>query len=215
MSLEDDAHLLETVGDDHPILTTVGIAAVAAGVLMVVNPGFASLIGTGYFAVTMVGLLALVQGLRIARARKETDVEGVETPDVETVETMPTPGGEFDEQVAALNSGPRRESIRKRRQLRETLEAEALAAVARRENCSREEAEEMLRAGTWTDDPHAAAFLGGADAPRPPIRDRLRLAVSTQSLFQHRVRRTADAVALAADPDAKRREAGATEENDE
>lgn len=188
--------------DDHPILTTIGVAAVGAGVLMVVNPGLAGLVGTGYFAVTMVGLLAMIQGLRVARARRETDIEGLQTPDVETVETMPTPGWEFDEQVATLNSGPRRESIRKRRQLREALEEEALAAVARAENCSRSEAEELLRAGTWTDDPHAATFLGGSDAPSPPIRDRLRLAVSTQSVFQHRARRTADAVARSADPDA-------------
>lgn len=190
--------------DDHPILTTIGVAAVGAGVLMVVNPGFAGLIGTGYFAATMIGLLALVQGLRVARARKETDIEGLATPDVETVESMPTPGGEFDERVATLNSGPRRSSIRKRRQLREALEAEALAAVARRENCSREEAEAILRAGTWTNDPHAAAFLGGSEAPSPPLRDRLRLAASTQSVFQHQARRTADAVSLAADPEADR-----------
>ena len=186
--------------DDHPILTTVGVAAVAAGVLMVVNPGFAGLIGTGYFAVTLVGLLALVQGFRVASARRKTEIAGLETPDVETVETMPTPGSDFDERIAALNTGPRRESIRKRRQIREALEAEALAAVARERNCSREEAEALVRAGTWTDDPHAATFLGGDDAPRPSLRERLRLAASTQSTFQHQARRTAVAVARAADP---------------
>ncbi|WP_276280845.1 DUF308 domain-containing protein [Halorussus caseinilyticus] len=186
---------------DHPILTAVGVVAVALGLLMAVQPRLASAVGTGYAAVTVVGLLALVQGIRVARSRQATDLQATTTPDVETVETVPTPGDEFDRTVAELRSGPRRVLIRERADLRETLEAAALTAVADRENCSRQQARERIDAGTWTDDVHAASFLGGTDAPSPPVFDRLRLAVSTESPFQYRIRRTADAVARTAGVD--------------
>jgi len=186
------------MNDDHPILTTVGIVAVAVGLLLIFRPGFAAAIGTGYTAVTVVGLLALVQAIRVARARQTSELRATETPDVETVETVPTPGEEFDRTVAGIRSGPRRVLIRERADLREALEEAALTAVADRENCSRERASERIEAGTWTDDAHAATFLGGADAPSPPLRDRVKIAASGESPFQHRIRRTADAVARAA-----------------
>ncbi|NHN57691.1 MULTISPECIES: hypothetical protein [Halorussus] len=187
-----------TDDNDHPILTVVGVVAVALGLLMAFVPGFAAAVGTGYAAVTAVGLLALVQGLRVARARQAAEVEAAETPDVETVESVPTPGEEFDRTVAELRSGPRRMLVRERSDLRDTLREAAVTAVADRDNCSPERARERIAAGTWTDDPHAAAFLGGDDAPSPPLLDRLRLAASTESRNQHRIRRTADAVARAA-----------------
>jgi hypothetical protein len=180
---------------DHPFLTLVGVVAVALGVLMVVQPGLAAAIGTGYVAVTIVGVLALVQGIRVARARKAAELRAAETPDVETVETMPTPGDDFDQEVAGLRTGPRRTLIRKRAELQETLEATAVRVVADRENCSREAARERVAAGTWTDDLHGASFLGGDDAPSPPLFDRLRIAVTGQSSHQFYIRRTADAIA--------------------
>ncbi|WP_135851997.1 DUF7269 family protein [Halorussus salinus] len=181
--------------NSHPILTTIGVVAVTVGLLMLFVPGFAAAIGTGYAAVTVVGLLALMQALRVGRSRMATELDAAETDDVETVEAMPTPGDEFDRAVAELRSGPRRNLIRERADLRETLETAALTAVADRENCSREEARQRVEAGTWTDDPHAAALLGGDDAPSPPLFDRLKIAASTESPFQYRIRRTADAVA--------------------
>ncbi|WP_128477516.1 DUF7269 family protein [Halorussus pelagicus] len=187
-------------GDDdgHPILTTVGVVAVAVGLLLMFVPGFAAAIGTGYAAVTVVGLLALVQAVRVARSRMATELRAAETDDVETVEAMPTPGEEFDRTVAELRSGPRRNLIRERSDLRDTLETAALTAVADRENCSRDQARDRIETGAWTDDPHAATFLGGPDAPSPPLADRVKIAASTQSPFQYRIRRTADAVARTA-----------------
>ncbi|MFC4550519.1 MULTISPECIES: DUF308 domain-containing protein [Halorussus] len=190
-----------SLDDDHPILSTVGVAAVALGVLMVLNPGLAGLIGTGYVAVTLVGLLALVQAARVAGGRKASDVAGADTPDVETVPTMPTPGREFDDRLADLRSGLRRETVRRRAEIEEMLRETALDAVAADQNCSREAAAERLEAGTWTDDPHAAAFLGESEVPPPPLLDRLRVAASTESKFQLRARRTADAVARLSDAD--------------
>jgi hypothetical protein len=184
--------------DDHPVLTAVGLAAVALGVLMVVQPSVASAVGVDYAAVIVVGLLALVQGVRVARARRASEIQGAETPDVETVETMPTPGDDFDRRIAEWRSGSRRTRIRERTDLRDVLEDAATTAVADRENCSREAAAERIESGTWTDDPHAASLLGGPGTANPPIFDRIRLAASTESAYQYKVRRTADAIARVA-----------------
>lgn len=183
---------------DHPLLTAVGVAAVALGVLMVVEPGLAAAIAADYTAVVLIGALALVQGLRVARARRATELRGAETPDVETVRSVPTPGDGFDDRVAGLRSGPRRAVLRGRADVRETLTDAAIAAVADRDHCSREAARERIEDGTWTDDPFAASYLGGSDAPKPPLSAKLKLVTSPESAHQVRVRRTADAVARAA-----------------
>jgi len=184
--------------DDHPLLTTVGIAAVALGVVFAVQPGLAAAVGVDYAAVLLVGMIALVQGVRTAHARRSSDVHGAETPDVEAVETMPTPGDEFDQTVADLRSGPRRVLVRERSDLHDRIEEAAVTAVADRENCSREAARERIADGTWTDDVHAAAFLGDEEAPSVPLVNRLKLAASTHSAFEYRLRRAADAVARTA-----------------
>lgn len=183
---------------DHPVLTAVGVVAVALGLLMVVRPGLAAAVSANYAAVILIGVLALVQCVRVVQTRRRSEIRGAETPDVETVETMPTPGREFDERVARMRSGPRRTTIRERADLRETLAETAVAAVADRENCSRERAREKIDAGTWTDDVHAAAYLGGADAPKPSFLSKLRFLASPDSTYQIRMRRTADAIARVA-----------------
>ena len=184
--------------DDHPLLTTVGVAAVALGVVFAVQPGLAAAVGVDYAAVLLVGMIALVQAARTAHARRSSEVHGAETPDVEAVETMPTPGDEFDETVATLRSGPRRVLVRERSDLHDRIEEAAVTAVADRENCSREAARERITDGTWTDDVHAAAFLGDETTPSVPLVDRLKLAASPYSPFEYRLRRAADAVARTA-----------------
>lgn len=187
--------------DAHPLLATLGLLAVGAGVLLVARPGLAATIGTDYAAVTLVAVLALVQCLRVVRARRASEVRTARIGDVETVESMPTPGEEFDRMVEEIHAVPRRVSIRRQDDVRETLEGAALAAIARRENCSRDRAREHVAAGTWTDDVHATVFLGGEGAPTPSLVDRLTVAASGHSPPQFRIRRTADAVARTAGVD--------------
>lgn len=184
--------------DEHPVLVAGGLVAAGVGLLLVFRPGLAAAIATGYAAVTLLGLLALVQFLRVARARRRSEIHLAGTDDVETVEPMPTPGDDFDRQVEELHSGPRVADVRRTNDLRETLATYAIDAIVEREHCSRDRAVEHLEAGTWTDDVHAATFLGGEEAPTPELRDRLRVAASRQSTAQFRLRRTADAIARTA-----------------
>jgi len=195
---------------DHPVLTAIGVAAVGLGVLLVVRPGLAAVVGADYVAVTVVGLLAVVQAVRVVQRRRSTEIRGAETPDVETVETVPTPGEAFDDRVAGLRSSGRRTTVREREDIRDQLVETAVTAVARARNCSRAAARERIEAGAWTDDRYAAAFLAGPDGPSLPFRSKLRFVVGSESLRQHQMRRTADAVArlagIDADADANGRE---------
>ncbi|WP_135805739.1 DUF7269 family protein [Halorussus marinus] len=183
---------------DHPILTAVGVGAVGLGVLLVVQPGLAAAVGADYVAVTVVGLLAVVQAVRVVQRRRSTEIRGAATPDVETVETVPTPGEAFDDRVAGLGAGARRTTVREREDIREHLTETAVTAVAHARNCSPATARERIEAGEWTDDRYAAAFLAGPDGPRLPFRSKLRFVAGSESLRQHQMRRTADAVARVA-----------------
>ncbi|WP_132058808.1 DUF7269 family protein [Halorussus amylolyticus] len=72
----------------------------------------------------------------------------------------------FGEDADIENRDTRRTSATGR--IRET----AIAVIAAEENCSRANAADRIDAGTWTDDPRAAAFLGGAR--HAPLRVRIR-----------------------------------------
>ena len=175
-------------------LLAVAVAALAYGTATAFDPGLAGLLVVNEFYVPLLGGLALVLGYRSLRRRRRSEIRGAETDDPEVVAPVDAPGAEFDRQVASA-TGYRRATVQKRRRVRKRLEESAVAVVQRRLDCSREDARDRIEAGTWTDDPFAAAFLGGEDAPAPPLIDRLRHALSQESTFQRDARRTADAIA--------------------
>ncbi|WP_458188593.1 DUF7269 family protein [Haladaptatus sp. NG-WS-4] len=180
---------------DRPLLTAVGILAVGWGLAVVFAPELASVVSTGAAFVKLLGVLAFVQGLRVVQSRRRHDVQQAETGDPETNVTLPTPGDEFDDHLRTVHAGGRNERFRARKKLREMLERSLVESIVDREGCSRDEARERLKTGEWTDDPYAAAFLGGPPAPRRSLRKWLRLSFGGETTFQRRVRRTTDAVA--------------------
>ncbi|WP_227375867.1 DUF7269 family protein [Haladaptatus halobius] len=180
--------------NDRPLLTTVGILAVGWGLAVVFAPELAAVVSTGEIFVNLVGILALVQGLRVVQSRRRRDVEGAVTGDPETNVTHPTPGREFDERLRTVHSGSRSQRFQSRKRLREHLERSLLEAIVQREGCSEDDAKARMETGDWTDDPYAAAFLGGPSAPRRSWREWLRRSLGGETTFQRRARRTADAV---------------------
>ncbi len=176
------------------VVTVVGLLAVGWGLAVAVAPGLATLFPLQEIFVKFVALLAFVQGLRVIQRRRKTETKAAETGDPETNVTLPTPGEEFDELIRTVHTGHRRRLIRSRKQLRERLESSLTAAIVRRNGCSDDEARTVIETGQWTDDPEAAAFLGGPSAPRRSWREWLRQSFGSETTFQHRVRKTADAV---------------------
>ncbi|WP_267163593.1 DUF7269 family protein [Halovenus salina] len=76
--------------------------------------------------------------------------------------------------------------------IREQLEESAARAVTTTTGVDEETAQETLAAGTWTDDPVAAAFLSAQC--RQPLGERLKGALDPGQAFRRRVDRTITAI---------------------
>lgn len=176
------------------VLVAVAVAALGYGAATAFDPDLAGLLVVNEFYVPLLGGLAVLLGYRSLQRRRRTEIRGAETADPEIVAPVDAPGAAFDRTVAGA-TGYRRSTVETRRRVEERLHETAAAVVERRLDCSREEAVDRIEAGTWTDDPFAAAFLGGDDVATPPLADRLRHAVRSESAFQRDARRTADAIA--------------------
>ena len=174
------------------LVTAVGLGAVALGLVSVAlreTFGFS----LSYTFVTLVGALAIAQGLRAVSQRRGVDYVATETGDPEQRYQVATPGDEFDEQVTSAVGWSLR-SVSEQRDVRNRLHQAAVDALVTHEQCSVAEAEGHIEAGTWTDDALAAGFLSD-DVPAPPLRTRLRTLFRRGSRFRLQVRHTVDAIA--------------------
>ena len=150
--------------------------------------------GNDYLFVVPIGLLTVVVVVGVVTRRTVQGVDQARPPDPEGVPTADAPGAEFDRLV----DGGWRTAIGARRYrewLRNHLREAAIRTVMRTERCSREAARRRVEAGTWTDDPVAAAFVV-EDGPRS--RDAIQEAVEAirrrEVPLQWRARHTALAI---------------------
>lgn len=183
-------------------LAIVGVAAVAIGFVAVVNRGVAAAIDPSAVVVTLIGALAVVQGVRYANERRVRDRRTAALGEPERRAPATVPGTDLDERIARVTS-PSLGGYASRRKLRERVRTAAVAAVARDRNCSTAAAERAVEGGTWTDDPAATAFFS-ADASYP-IRIRIGAAVRGRSRYGYGLRAAIDAIGrLDADASADR-----------
>lgn len=174
------------------VATVVGLGAVGLGLVSVVlreTFGFS----LTYTFVTLVGALAIVQGVRAVSQRRQSEYVATETADPECRFQVATPGDEFDEQIASAVGWSLR-NVSAQRDVRNRLQQVAVDALVVHEHCSVAEAEARIDAGTWTDDAVAARFLSD-DAPDLPLRTRFRSLFRRESRFRHQTRHAVDAIA--------------------
>ncbi|WP_049995960.1 DUF7269 family protein [Halococcus sediminicola] len=171
-----------------------GVALVCWGLAVAVAPALADGVETTPALLTAVGLIALAGGGVAVHARFRADGDDPDLPTPETKRATPTPGAGFDEQLAALASGDRMRGARERRAVRDRLDELAVAVLVRKGD-GESDAREALAAGTWTDDPYAAAFFAEARASDVPLEERLRTAFSAEPNGRRRARHAADALA--------------------
>lgn len=169
----------------------LGVLAALTGLASAVT-GSAFGFGLDYLFVTLVGLLAVVQGLRYAGARRSADFEFTETGDPELRHEVPTPGEEFDAGLAASQGWSYR-SMRERDEIENRLREAAVESLVTHRGVSREEAERLVDEGEWVDDPEAADVLATESVRREP-RDVLRGLLRREPRFQHGVRRAVDEI---------------------
>jgi len=181
----------------------IGVLAAAAGFLFLFVPSAAAGVGVTESLVVAVGLVALLQGYRVANGRRRTRTHAFETPDPETREELPTPGDEFD---AALTARKGRHWAARRHRISDRLEAAAVDAITYAEDCSEAAAHEALETGTWTDDPQAAALFSSGTPENSTLWSRLSETFSMEPTFDRRARRAAHAIADLQDVAQRRRE---------
>lgn len=171
--------------DRRPTLTAVavlGVVAFGLGVLMLVSTSVATVVPGNTTVVTAGGVALALLGAAIVYGRRNVEIALADPPAPEPRPTFPVPGDDVDgllegRWARSRETGPVRATGRRER-LRRRLDAVAVAAVAAEYSCTEEKAREKLETGTWTDDPHAAAYFLGELPEWATIGSRIRSVVS-------------------------------------
>lgn len=153
--------------------TAVGVVALALGVLAVVAPGVAAALPLDSALVPAIGVLAVVVGVYAIQRWRNAERSAAELPTPETTADYRTPGDEFDDHLAAVDEDYLG-AYNERQAIRERLTQLAVTVLADHPDWSEPAAREALERGTWTDDPHAAAYFAGGYPEWAPLRYRLR-----------------------------------------
>lgn len=182
----------------------VGFGAFAAGLVLVAGAGWLPLSGlagtVSRSVVVLLGVVAVLQALWAAFRARSVSPDVADPPDPEPVglDRPPVAGGEFDAAVERL-ADPASPDADARERVRKDLRRTAVTLLAEREGVSREEAARLVTKGDWTDDPRAAAFLGGPDAATVPVAVRVREWLAPETPAGQRARRAADEVVALAE----------------
>jgi len=176
------------------ILGVLGTVGVGLGLAVILLPGVATGLTTRRLLIPGIGLLALVQAVRTVQARRDLRVRQAETPTPEPFAPSPSPGASFETSLDSVEATTGIRQVRAKRAVRERLTEAAISVLTHRTHCSEAAARRRLETGTWTDDPHAAAFLASDRQSSLDWSTRLRLRLRGASPFEWRARRTMDAV---------------------
>jgi hypothetical protein len=177
------------------LLAAGGALAVLAGVAVVVEPGLMALIGlrTDRLVVTVLALLALLQGLLAVTGRLTGERRAAALPEVERRFRAEVPGGAFDDRLEALPALQVKRRDEERAAVRERLSALAVAVLVRR-GLDEATARCHLETGTWTDDERAASFFVPAADRELSFGARMRDAFGSDLAFGRRARHAAAAI---------------------
>ncbi|MFC7046703.1 hypothetical protein ACFQH6_15980 [Halobacteriaceae archaeon GCM10025711] len=157
-----------------------------------------SLVGNDYLLVSALAGVAALVAVPVVVSGREGNLVQAAMPDPEGPVTAPPPGSGFDDDVDGLTFALPVVGHPARERVRERLRAAAIGTISRTDGRQRAAAVRMVDEGTWTDDRHAAAFVG--DSVRSPgIGVRLATLATGETWSQQAARRAAEAVADYAD----------------
>jgi hypothetical protein len=193
------------VGAAGATLLTAAVLVLAPGLLPVPHSQLAAamdaLTGTVGLAglAVVAGLIAVVQGLWSSTTPSRPPSLPVDGDPTERDVPGPLVGETFDERLATVQRIDGR-SADSEAVVREDLRRLATDVYQRSHRCDWETAARAVETGAWTDDPAAAAFVGGADAPDVPLRLWFNDMLSEHGAFHRQTIRTLRAIyALEAD----------------
>ncbi len=195
------------VGVAGATLLTAAVLVLAPGLLPVPRSQLAAamdaLTGTVGLAglAVVAGLIAVVQGLWSSTTASRPPPLPVDGDPTGRDAVGPLVGETFDERLAAVQRINGR-SAESEAVVREDLRRLATDVYQHSHRCGWETAARAVETGAWTEDPAAAAFVGGADAPGVPLRLWFNDMLSERGAFHRQTIRTLRAIyALEAEPD--------------
>jgi len=144
-------------------LAALGVAVLALALASLAAPSLIPTVSEA-FVVTGLGLVLALFGAVAVRRRYLASGERTAFGTPESRRSLPRPGTEVDRELAANRVGPETRVTPPDVALIERLKPVAVDVVSRALNCAPATATEKLDDGSWTDDPHAAAFFSGQRA---------------------------------------------------
>ena len=172
-----------------------GVLAFVAGILAMVDPALLSLVNSRYL-VWAIGAIVLLQALRVLNTHRHRDRSESLSIEPELPLAMPPPGDNFEQELTPFLDTQRFYTYEAR--IQSGLRQAAQTVLTQFGGHPESRTTEQLAAGTWTDDPYAAAFLDGERDPDVSLRTQLRRLISKNDTFERNVRHTVDAIAAIA-----------------
>lgn len=126
----------------------------------------------GALGLAVVVWAVLSLGVAVDPSADEDDGPSQDDPDADRTPgdaDVAVVGAEIEAALDRLDTRDPAADYRNRTTVERPIKRAAVAAVAEREDVSREEAARRVEDGSWTDRPRAAAFVGGPDVPSPPL----------------------------------------------
>lgn len=176
------------------LFVIAGAVATTFGIAAAFIPGLIDLSNPTTLFVTVLGVVAFVQAVSAAFDRLNSHDEAATTHTVERRDPATIPGTDFDEGFGSLGAMGRMRGARRRDVVRDRLESATVAVLTRYGGLSEPEARDQMRAGTWTDDPHAAAFFAEEAGDIGFFGGFFSSSFGTESAFQRRARHVIDAL---------------------
>ncbi|WP_254546200.1 DUF7269 family protein [Halomarina pelagica] len=174
-------------------LARLGALLALAGLVVAALPRFGAGLSPPDALLLAVGAVAVLAGVVGLRARRRTP-ETPPLPAPERRRSATVPGGSFDADLSSVTAFTTVGSMHDRDRVYDRLYATAVEVLTRYDGCTPEEARTRLAAGSWTDDPLAAAFFADEGRVGRPLRERLRAVVSSDPAFRRQARRAVAAL---------------------
>ena len=176
------------------LFAATGILAFALGVVELLQPGLAPLPRSDVLLSTL-AVVGLVYAVVVVYGRRRRRFDRVETPDVELATPPELPGTSLDQTLELFPATEVYDADLPT--VRAELRSVAVSVLTRYRGLDPEQAAEQVETGTWTEDPHAAAYLAVTELD-PPLQHRLRAGLSLTPYAEYARTRAVDAVAGAA-----------------
>ena len=171
------------------------VFAVVGGANAVPVHSLVAALGNDYLLVVAIGGFGLLVAIPVLASGRDGNLVQADMPDPEEPVSVPPAGNGFDETIGSWSYRLPFVGRKHRHNVKERLRTAAIETLMRAENCTREDARQLVDSGEWTDDPRAAAYLGGPNVSKVSTGNRASTILTGRSWQQHCAQRTATEIA--------------------